>query len=145
MSPASTVPATAEGEWGSYESRSDACAAVAADVVAIALLPVSLGLGGSERDVANSEGKIEDMKEAAPPALTSEFAHVQLVIDSFGERLAAGERGGGRDVGAGTSDAEDPTTADARQSPRLDDDALDQALTPVKDWLRENCENQPEA
>lgn len=143
-SPAATVPATSDGDWGAYESRADACAAIAADVVAIALLPVSLGLGGSERDVANSEDKIEDMKEAAPPELTSEFAHVQLVIDSFGERLAAGERGGGRDVGSSTSNAEAPTTEGARQGPRLDDDALDQALAPVKDWLSENCGNQTE-
>ncbi len=143
-SPAATVPTTADGEWGSYESRADACAAIAADVVAIALLPVSLRLGGSERDVANTEDKIEDMKEGAPPELTSEFAHVQLLIDSFGERLAAGERGGGRDVGSDTSDAGDPARTDTRQGPRLDDHALSQALAPIKDWLSENCGNQPE-
>lgn len=161
--PAPTGSSTADGEWGAYENRADACAAVAADVVAIALLPMSLTLGGNEEDVDNSEDKVETMKEAAPPGLTADFARVQLLLDSFGESLTEGERGGGDDVGAsgnndldgggsgrdddGGSTAGGPSggpSEEASDEPTFDGEALNEALAPVKDWLTENCEGTRE-
>ncbi len=171
--PNPTGSSTADGDWGAYENRADACAAVATDVVAVALLPMSLTLGGSEEDVDNSEDKVETMKEAAPPGLTADFARVQLLIDSFGERLAAGERGGGDDIGSGGDGGEDGSDLDdgdsgtggddggsgsngtggepsgepseeAADEPTFDGEALNEALAPVKEWLTENCEGTRE-
>ncbi|HET7415992.1 MAG TPA: hypothetical protein VFI97_09895 [Arthrobacter sp.] len=158
--------ATASGQWGRYGNRSDACTAVAADVVAIAVLPMSLNLSDDATEIDNAEDEIEVMKRSAPAELTADFARVQLLIDSFGEQVAAGERGGGEDarlegttddgnsgVGSSEKGADDggntvqspPTdSADSMEEPEFDSDALQDALDPVKQWLTENCEESPE-
>lgn len=163
--PSPSPSATASGQWGSYGNRSDACTAVAADVVAIAVLPMSLNLSGDAGEIDNAEDEIEAMRRSAPAELKADFARVQLLIDSFGEQVAAGERGGGEDArlesttedggatdsgvdsreGAndGGATVQSPSTGppDGSGEPEFSRDALQDALDPIKQWLTGNCEH----
>ncbi|WP_424347034.1 hypothetical protein [Kocuria sp. CH-021] len=103
------------GPWGAYPDRREACAAVADDLLALALLPAGLSAGPTVADVQDVEDEVEAVRDAAPPALAADLARVQLLVDSYGEALA-----------------EDP-------SARFDGQALDEALAPVRDWLDETC------
>ena len=114
-SPAGTPAPGGPGPWGAYPDRREACAAVADDLLALALLPAGLSAGPSTAEVQNVEDEVEAVLEAAPPALAADFARVQLLVDSYGETLA-----------------EDP-------SARFDGQALDEALVPVRDWLEGTC------
>uniref|UniRef100_UPI00261A3917 hypothetical protein n=1 Tax=uncultured Kocuria sp. TaxID=259305 RepID=UPI00261A3917 len=114
-SAAGTPTPPARGPWGAYPDRREACAAVADDFLALALLPAGLSAGPSVAEVQDVEDEVEAVREAAPPALAADLARVQLLVDSYGEALA-----------------EDP-------SARFDGQALDEALDPVRDWLDEAC------
>ncbi|WP_460465590.1 hypothetical protein [Arthrobacter pigmenti] len=170
--PSPSPSTTAPGQWGSYSNRTEACTAVAADVVAIAVLPMSLNLSGDAKQIDNAEDEIEAMRRSAPAELEADFARVQLLIDSYGERVAAGERGGGEDTrvesstedgggdrsrddgtGSGSAPGEDdgatvqsPSTdpPGSSKEPELKRDALQDALDPIKQWLTENCERSPD-
>ncbi|GAA1751895.1 hypothetical protein [Kocuria aegyptia] len=110
----SPAPA-AGGPWGAYPDRREACAAVADDLLVLALLPAGLSAGPTVPEVQDVEDEVEAMGDTAPPALAADFARVQLLVDSYGEALA-----------------EDP-------SARFDGQALDQALAPVRGWLDGTC------
>ncbi|MEX5294808.1 hypothetical protein QYM41_05950 [Kocuria sp. CPCC 205268] len=115
-SPSGTpAPPPGDGRWGAYPDRREACAAVADDLVTLALLPAGLSAGPSVAEVQDVEDEVESVRDAAPPALTADLARVQLLVDSFGEDLA-----------------EDPAA-------RFDGQALDDALDPVRDWLDDTC------
>ncbi|MFI7495137.1 hypothetical protein ACH9D2_10515 [Kocuria sp. M4R2S49] len=116
-SPAGTPGPAGHGRWGAYPDRREACAAVADDLLALALLPAGLSAGPSVAEVQDVEDEVEAVLEAAPPALAADLARVQLLVDSYGETLA-----------------EDP-------SARFDGQALDEALAPVREWLDETCRN----
>lgn len=111
---APTVPG-ADGSWGAYQGREEACAAVADDLLALALLPASLSGGTGVEQLQDVEDQVADMLAAAPAEITAELARVQLLVDSYGEELAA-----------------DPSAT-------FDGRSLDETLTPVRDWLGENC------
>lgn len=111
---ASTAPAT-DVTWGAYPDRREACAAVADDLLVLALLPAGLSAGPTVAEVQDVEDEVEAVRGAAPPALAADYARVQLLVDSYGEDLA-----------------EDP-------SARFDGQALDEALVPVRDWLERTC------
>lgn len=96
--PFPSTSATASVRWGSYGNRSDACTAVAANVVAIAVLPMSLNISGDPQEIGNAEDEIEKMRHSAPEELKADFARVQLMIDSFGEQVAAGKRAAGEEA-----------------------------------------------
>lgn len=95
--PSPSGSSTALAQWGSYGNRSDACTAVAGNVVAVSVLPMSLNLSGDDREIDNTEDEIESMRRSAPENLKADFARVQLLVDSFGERVAAGKRAGGEE------------------------------------------------
>ncbi len=118
---------------------------------------MSLNLSGDAREIDNAEDEIAKMKRSAPEALKADFARVQLLIDTFGERVAAGERAGGKDSpvesktedgsGDGGSGADDgtvqvpsPDASDGSENPEFNSEALQDALDPVKQWLTENCD-----
>lgn len=112
--PRSSTP-PARGPWGAYADRAEACAAVAEDLLALALLPASLSGEPGTEQVQAVEDEIAGMLAAAPPELAADLSRVQLLVDSYSEELA-----------------EDPGA-------RLDGAALDEALAPVRDWLDETC------
>lgn len=112
--PRASIP-PARGRWGAYADRAEACAAVAEDLLALALLPASLSGAPGAEQVQAVEDEIAGMLAAAPPELTADLSRVQLLVDSYSEELA-----------------EDPGA-------RLDGAALDEALAPVRDWLDETC------
>lgn len=114
-SPSAPRTAAASGPWGAYPGRAEVCAAVAEDLLALALLPASLSGGPTTEQVQAVEDEVAGMLEAAPPELAADHARVQLLVDSYGEELA-------EDSGA-----------------RFDGEALDEALAPVRDWLDETC------
>lgn len=114
-SPASSTARPADGAWGAYADRSEACAAVAEDLVALALLPANLSAAPTVERVQSVEDEVAGLLDAAPPRIAADLARVQLLVDSYGEELA-----------------EDPDA-------RFDGEALDEALAPVRTWLDENC------
>ncbi|MFF0904850.1 UNVERIFIED_CONTAM: hypothetical protein RF653_14340 [Kocuria sp. CPCC 205316] len=114
-SPAGSPALAADGPWGAYPDRREACAAVADDLLALALLPAGLSAGPTVTEVQEVEDEVEAVRDAAPPVLAPDFARVQLLVDSHGEALEA-----------------DP-------SARFDGQALDEALAPVRDWLDATC------
>lgn len=114
-SPSAPSATAASGPWGAYPGRGEACAAVAEDLVALALLPASLSGGPTTEQVHAVEDQVAGMLAAAPPELAADHARVQLLVDSYGEELA-----------------EDPDA-------RFDGEALDEALAPVRDWLDGTC------
>ena len=114
-SPSVTTTPTTDGAWGAYRDRAEACAAVAEDLVALALLPANLSAAPRVERVQTVEDEVAAVLDAAPPEITADFARVQLLVDSYGEELA-----------------EDPDA-------RFDGQALDEALAPVRNWLDENC------
>ncbi|MEX5299494.1 hypothetical protein RCG67_12030 [Kocuria sp. CPCC 205292] len=114
-SPAGTPAPAPSGPWGAYPDRREACAAVADDLLALALLPAGLSAGPTVADVQDVEDEVEAVRDAAPPALAADLARVQLLVDSYGEELA-----------------EDPSAG-------FDGQALDEALAPVREWLDETC------
>ncbi|MFF0988563.1 hypothetical protein [Kocuria nitroreducens] len=111
---APSTPAT-DGPWGAYPDRREACAAVADDLLALALLPAGLSAGPTVAEVQDVEDEVEAVHDAAPPALAADFARVRMLVDSYGEALE-----------------EDP-------SARFDGQALDEALAPVRGWLDGTC------
>lgn len=117
-SPVGSPTAVPDGPWGAYPDRREACAAVADDLLALALLPAGLSAGPTVAEVQDVEDEVEDMLDSAPPELAADFARVQLLVDSYGEALE-----------------EDP-------SARFDGQALDEALAPVRDWLDETCRDE---
>lgn len=110
---ASSSPA--RGPWGAYADRAEACAAVADDLLALALLPASLSGGPRPEQVQAVEDEIAGMLAAAPPELAADLSRVQLLVDSYSEELA-----------------DDPGA-------RFDGAALNEALAPVRDWLDGTC------
>jgi hypothetical protein len=121
------VGSAANGKWGTYGSRANACEGVAGNVITLSLLPVSLDLGGTEEDLAGLENEVQEIKEAAPAELKDEFAQVQLLVDSFGDQLS-------------TQPGSSPEGKSAAgEGPVFDADALNETLDSVRAWLTENC------
>ncbi|MEX5235662.1 hypothetical protein [Kocuria arenosa] len=114
-SPAGSAAPAADGPWGAYPDRREACAAVADDLLALALLPAGLSAGPTVTEVQEVEDEVEAVRDAAPPVLAADFARVQLLVDSYGEAL------------------------EADSSARFDGQALDETLAPVRDWLDGTC------
>ena len=81
-SPNTTSPSPVHGPWGAYGSQEQACAGVAGDVVTLSLLPSSLPVSQRVEDVQQVEDEVEAMLEAAPPAVASSYARIQLAVDS---------------------------------------------------------------
>ena len=133
-SPDSTSPAPVHGPWGAYGNQGQACAGVAGDVVTLSLLSSSLPVSRRVADVQQVEDEVEAMLEAAPPAVTSSYARIQLAVDSYGEDLAV-------DASPTATPAPTPTPAPA-EDPRFDDLALQEALEQIRMWLTDTCQNR---
>jgi hypothetical protein len=101
---------------------------VTADVVALSLLPSSLPVSRHVEDVQRVEDRVETMVGAAPPPLVAEYARVQLVVDSYGEDLAAGQ-----------SPTAGPSAPTER---RFDDRALEESLDAIRAWLTQTCQDR---
>ena len=129
-SPDSTSPAPVHGPWGAYVDQEGACAGVAGDVVTLSLLPSSLPVSRRVSDVQQVENEVEAMLEAAPPAVASPYARIQLAVDSFGEDLA---------VDASPMATPAPTPV---EEPRFDDLAVQEALEQIRMWLSDTCQNR---
>ncbi|MGG7655383.1 hypothetical protein [Kocuria rosea] len=83
-------------------------------------------------DVQQVEDEVEAMLEAAPPAVASSYARIQLAVDSYGEDLT---------VDASPTPTPAPTRAPAAE-PRFDDLALQEALEQIRMWLTDTCQNR---
>lgn len=114
---AATAESTASGAWGAYSSQAEACTAVAADVVSVAFLPVSLGFGADQAAIENAEAEIERIKHDSPWLITADFARLQLIVDDYAE------------------------ATEAEEDASLDSEAFEEALEPIQDWLTESCDN----
>lgn len=108
--------------WGIYKSRDEACGGVTSNLLEISLLPTSLALGAGEESVQQMEDRLEELRLSVPPELAADFAWMQLLMDSFGEDLAASGNTAGP---AGTAE--------------FDREAFDTAVDSVKSWLDDTC------
>ncbi len=133
-SPDTTSSAPVHGPWGAYGNQGQACAGVAGDVVALSLLPASLPVSQGVEDVQQVEDEVEAMLEAAPPAVASSYARIQLAVDSYGEDLAV-------DVSSTATPAPTSTPA-AAVEPEFDDLALQEALEQLRMWLTDTCQDR---
>jgi hypothetical protein len=131
-SPDTTSPAPVRGPWGAYGNREQACAGVAGDVVTLSLLTSSLPVSQRVAGVQQVEDEVEAMLEAAPPAVASPYARIQLAVDSYGEDLV---------VDAAPTATPAPSRAPAAE-PRFDDLALQEALEQIRMWLTDTCQNR---
>ncbi len=133
-SPDTTSSAPVHGPWGAYGNQEQACAGVAGDVVTLSLLPSSLPVSQRVADVQQVEDEVEAMLEAAPPAVASSYARIQLAVDSYGEDLAA-------DASPTATPAPTSTPAAAVEL-EFDDPALQAALEQLRMWLTDTCQNR---
>ncbi|ALU38732.1 hypothetical protein AS188_02070 [Kocuria flava] len=122
--PVPTATAPADGRWGSYGGRAEACAAVADHVLTLSVLPSSLSVTGRVEDVQQVEDQVADLVEAAPEELVADLARIQLTVDSYGEDLAAGQSA---------------TAAPDGPRARFDRRALEDSLGSLRRWLADAC------
>ncbi|MEF3120141.1 hypothetical protein [Kocuria flava] len=122
--PALTATAPADGRWGSYGGRAEACAAVADHVLTLSVLPSSLSVTDRLEDVQQVEDRVAELVEAAPEELVADLARIQLTVDSYGEDLAAEQS---------ATDAPDGPRA------RFDRRALEDSLGSLRRWLADAC------
>ncbi|MFI7482723.1 hypothetical protein ACH9EU_09935 [Kocuria sp. M1R5S2] len=106
---------TPGGPWGAYPDRAEACAAVAEDLLVLALLPANLSADPTVERVQAVEDEVASVRATVPPEIAADLARVQLLVDTYGEELQ-----------------EDPDA-------RFDGEQLDEALVPVRDWLESTC------
>jgi hypothetical protein len=94
------------------------------------MLSSSLPVSRHVEDVQRVEDQVETMVGAAPPRLVAEYARVQLLVDSYGEDLAAEQS-----PTAGPS-------ASASAEPLFDDQALEESLETIRAWLTQTCQDR---
>lgn len=87
--PSAGPSATASGEWGAYGDRDDACAAVAGDVLTLALAPKNLALADPGSGVDDIDDTIRTAAAAAPPAIAPNYAQLSAIVQAFGRELTA--------------------------------------------------------
>lgn len=132
-SPSTTVPASGgptsdpapdTGPWGAYSTEAEACAAVAGHVLTLSVLPSSLRVTSRVADVQRVEDEVATMVATAPDDLVAELSRIQLLVDTYGEELAA---------------EQSPTTAPTAAPAQLNTPALEESLEEVRGWLTDSC------
>jgi hypothetical protein len=95
--------------WGRYGDRADACAAVAANVASLLLVPLGFMTGVKDSELKSLQDELGDFSRDVPPALTDDLRRIERVL-----KRSAPDRD-------------------------FDVTAFAEALQPVQDWLVEHC------
>jgi hypothetical protein len=95
--------------WGRYGDQADACAAVAANVASLLLVPLGFMTGVEDSDLESLQDELDEFSRRVPPQLTDDLDRVEHLLDQ-----AAPDRD-------------------------FDVAAFADALKPVQDWLVEHC------
>ncbi|MGM0930188.1 MAG: hypothetical protein ACQEXN_10800 [Actinomycetota bacterium] len=95
--------------WGGYGDQADACAAVAANVASLLLVPLGFMTGVEDSELESLQDELDEFSREVPPELTDDLDRIEHLL----ERSAPD-----RD---------------------FDVTAFAEALEPVEDWLAEHC------
>ncbi|MEV7649581.1 hypothetical protein [Arthrobacter sp. NPDC089319] len=95
--------------WGRYGDRADACAAVAANVASLLLVPLGFMTGVKDSDLKSLQVELDEFSRKVPPELTDDLDRVERLL-----KKSAPDRD-------------------------FDVAAFAEALQPVQDWLAEHC------
>jgi hypothetical protein len=98
-----------DARWGSYKSRDHACAAVAANVASLLLVPLGFMTGVEDSDLKALQDELDEFSRGVPPRLEDHLDRVENQLDH------------------------------AAATGRFDAAGFARALQPVKDWLSEHC------
>ncbi|MDF2444117.1 MAG: hypothetical protein JWR01_2320 [Subtercola sp.] len=158
-SPSPSASSDAGAEWGSYDTKDDACAAVAGDVLTLALTPKNLALADPGSGVDDIDDTIRSAGAAAPPAVAPNYAQLSAIVRTFGQTLAAWneavEASAGRTSASATptpgaalspgapppgpAPTPSPTSTGIPERPEFVDTAFTVQLDSIKAWLTNNC------
>ncbi|RFA13409.1 hypothetical protein B7R22_12070 [Subtercola boreus] len=145
--------ADANPEWGSYGTKEDACAAVAGDVLTLALAPKNLALADPGSGVDDIDDTIRSAAAAAPPAIAPNYTQLSAIVRTFGQALAEWDaavkaEAPGSSVSAtatpgssGPAPAPTPsqTPAGVPERPEFVATAFNAQLDHIKAWLSDTC------
>jgi hypothetical protein len=95
--------------WGRYGDRADACAAVAANVASLLLVPLGFMTGVDDSELESLQDELDEFSRGVPPQLTDDLDRVERLLEQ-----SAPDRD-------------------------FDVTAFAEALEPVQDWLAEHC------
>jgi hypothetical protein len=95
--------------WGRYGDQADACAAVAANVASLLLVPLGFMTGVKDSELKSMQKELGEFSRKVPPELTDDLDRVERVL-----KRSAPDRD-------------------------FDVTAFAEALRPVQDWLAEHC------
>jgi hypothetical protein len=95
--------------WGRYGDQADACAAVAANVASLLLVPLGFMTGVKDSELQSLRDGVDEFSHKVPPELTDDLDRVERLL-----KRSAPDRD-------------------------FDVTAFAEALQPVQDWLAEHC------
>ncbi len=95
--------------WGRYGDQADACAAVAANVASLLLVPLGFMTGVKDSDLQSLQDELDEFSRKVPPELTDDLDRIERLL-----KRSAPDRD-------------------------FDVTAFAEALQPVQDWLAEHC------
>ncbi|PPF88525.1 hypothetical protein C5B96_02450 [Subtercola sp. Z020] len=165
QSPTASATASSDpnAEWGGYGSRDEACAAVAGDVLTLALVPKNLALVDADGGVDDIDDTIREAAVAAPGAIAPNYLQLSALVEAYGRDLAAWSRAvDGESTGASGSATPAPTagstgptgstpggtstaastptpTPSAPERPEFADTRYNAQLDSIKTWLSDTC------
>ncbi|MUN64793.1 hypothetical protein GMA12_16880 [Kocuria sediminis] len=97
---------------------------MAGHVLTLSVLPSSLRVTSRVADVQRVEDEVATMVATAPDDLVAELSRIQLLVDTYGEELAA---------------EQSPTTAPTAAPAQLNTPALEESLEEIRGWLTDSC------
>ncbi|TJY70159.1 hypothetical protein E4J89_08315 [Arthrobacter sp. CAU 1506] len=96
-------------QWGRYGDQADACAAVAANVASLLLVPLGFMTGVEDSDLESLQEELDDFSRDVPAQLTDDLDRVEQLLEQ------------------------------AAPDHDVDVTAFAEALEPVQEWLSEHC------
>ncbi|NKX55018.1 hypothetical protein [Arthrobacter mobilis] len=102
-------PGRRTARWGSFAGQREACLGVAANVAVLLLAPLSFLTEVDEEELAELKAQVSRTRHQVPKALKEDFAHLEEVL------------------------------AENEDEEEFDEEALLEAVEPIRDWLAANC------
>ncbi|RFA10006.1 hypothetical protein B7R54_12925 [Subtercola boreus] len=151
--------ASTNAEWGAYGTKDDACAAVAGDVLTLALAPKNLALADPDGGVDDIDDTIRTAAASAPPAIAANYAQLSAIVRTYGQALsswndeveairasASATASASASSSASTATANPTPGAPATSTPTPEperpafvDTAFEAQLDSIKNWLSDTC------
>jgi hypothetical protein len=164
QSPTPSVSASGDPttEWGGYDGRDEACAAVAGDVLTLALVPKNLALADADGGVDDIDDTIREAAKAAPGAIAPNYLQLSAIVEAYGRDLAtwsdAVDAASATPSATGTATPTPPATATPSPTPGSSasspgrtslphpperppfvDTRYNAQLDSIKTWLNDTC------